>query len=210
MNSEYWNKFYSGTFTLDIPSQFCAMFCQEAKRNSKVVEFGCGNGRDSRVMASHGLRVLGVDASQSAIKYCMERAGDNLGGSLQYLNSDVAKLDRQAVESFVGDDSFYLYSRFFQHSITDDEQDRMLAILGSLGKGSITAFFEFRNEKDRDTQKVFGEHYRRYQSTQQFAEVLARYGFEVRYKVEGKGLAKYFDEDPFVSRVIAEIQRVAG
>lgn len=207
MNSDYWNKFYSGTFTLDIPSQFCAMFCQEAKRGSKVVEFGCGNGRDSRVMASHGFRVLGIDASQSAIGYCHEAARDRLGKGLQYLNSDVTKLDTGEVKSFVGQDPFYLYSRFFQHSITDDEQDRMFQGLSSIADHSLTAYFEFRNEKDRDTQKVFGDHYRRYQSTEQFIEVLERYGFEVSYAVEGKGCAKYFDEDPYVSRVIARINK---
>jgi SAM-dependent methyltransferase len=209
MNSEYWNKFYSGTFTLDIPSQFCAMFCQEAKRGSKVVEFGCGNGRDSRVMASHGFRVLGVDASESAIAYCNEHASDNLGKSLQYLKSDVTKLDMEVVRSFVGGDPFYLYSRFFQHSITDDEQDWMLKTLSSISYQSVTAYFEFRNDKDRDTQKIFGDHYRRYQSTGHFVDVLARYGFEIAYYVEGKGLAKYFDEDPNVSRVIARINRGA-
>lgn len=207
MNSEYWNKFYSGTFTLDIPSQFCAMFCQEAKRGSKVVEFGCGNGRDSRVMASHGFRVLGVDASESAIRYCIEHASDNLGKSLQYLNSDVTKLDMGQIRSFVGGDPFYLYSRFFQHSITEDEQDRMLQILSSISDRTVTAYFEFRNDKDRDTQKVFGDHYRRYQSTDHFVEVLARYGFEIAYSVDGKGYAKYFDEDPHVSRVIARIEK---
>lgn len=207
MNTEYWNKFYSGTFTLDIPSQFCAMFCQEAKRGSKVVEFGCGNGRDSRVMASHGFRVLGVDASESATEYCIERASDNLGKSLQYLNSDVTKLDMDLVRPFVEDAPFYLYSRFFQHSITDGEQDRMFEILSSISDRSVTAYFEFRNDKDRDTQKVFGDHYRRYQSTEHFVDVLARYGFEIIYSVEGKGLAKYFDEDPYVSRVIARIEK---
>lgn len=210
MNSDYWNKFYSGTFTLDIPSQFCAMFCQEAKRGTKVVEFGCGNGRDSRVMASHGFRVLGVDASESAVEYCVQRAGDNLGKSLQYLNSDVTKLDTEAVKSFIGDDSFYLYSRFFQHSITDDEQERMFSILGSIADSAVTTYFEFRNEKDRDTRKVFGEHYRRYQSTEYFSNVLERHGFEVTYAVEGKGHAKYFDEDPHVSRIIARIHREAA
>jgi SAM-dependent methyltransferase len=207
MNSEYWNKFYSGTFALDIPSQFCAMFCQEAKRRANVVEFGCGNGRDSRVMASHGFRVLGVDASESAIQYCVQRAGDNLGKSLQYLNSDVTRLDNDAVKVFVGAAPFYLYSRFFQHSITDEEQERMFAILESIADASVTAYFEFRNDKDRDTRKMFGEHYRRYQSTDYFSEVLGRHGFEVSYAVEGRGYAKYFDEDPLVSRVIAQIHR---
>lgn len=207
MNTEYWNKFYSGTFSLDIPSQFCAMFCQEAKRGSKVVEFGCGNGRDSRVMASHGFRVLGVDASVSAIQYCVERAGDSHGKSLQYLNSDVTKLDTESVKTFVGNDPFYLYSRFFQHTITDDEQERMFSILSSLTGSSVTAYFEFRNENDRNTQKVFGDHYRRFQSTTFFSDVLAKHGFEVTYAIAGKGLAKYFDEDPHVSRVIARIYR---
>jgi tellurite methyltransferase len=208
MKSDYWNKFYSGSFSLDIPSQFCAMFCQEAQRGATVVEIGCGNGRDSRVMASHGFRVLGIDGSVSAIDYCTGRAGQALGKSLQYLNSDVSALDVDAVGTFVGDTPFYLYTRFFQHSITEEEQEQMFATLASIGSRQLTGYFEFRNELDRNTHKVFGEqHYRRYQSTDYFIDVLGRHGFETVYRVEGRGHAKYFDEDPHVSRVIARIPR---
>lgn len=204
MNSDYWNKFYSGTFALDIPSQFCAMFCQEAERGRKVLEFGCGNGRDSRVIASHGFRVLGVDSSDSAITYCADKAGDNLGKSLQYLCSDVAQLDLEAVRSFVQDDSFYIYSRFFQHSITEEEQEKMFAMIDSISAGGVTAYFEFRNDKDQDAFKLFGDHYRRFQSAEFFATMLERHGFKVSYSESGKGYAKYFDEDPHVTRIIAK------
>ncbi len=208
MNSDYWNKFYSGSFSLDIPSQFCAMFCQEAQRGATVIEIGCGNGRDSRVMASHGFRVLGIDASVNAIEYCTSRAGQALGKSLQYLKADVAALDVDTISKFVGDTPFYLYTRFFQHSITETEQEQMFSTLLSVGVGELTGYFEFRNDQDRDTQKIFGEqHYRRYQTTDFFVDVLSRHGFETIYRVEGKGHAKYFQEDPHVSRVIARIAR---
>lgn len=211
MNSDYWNKFYLGSFSLDIPSQFCAMFCQEAPKGATVVEVGCGNGRDSRVMASHGFRVLGIDASVSAIEYCISQAGQAFDENLQYLNSDVTALEVDAVAKFVGDAPFYLYSRFFQHSITEEEQEQMLAALASIGNGQLTGYFEFRNELDRNTQKLFGEqHYRRYQTTDYFVDVLARHGFESVYRIEGKGYAKYFGEDPHVSRVIAKIPRKDG
>lgn len=205
MDSEYWNGFYSGTFSLDIPSQFCAMFCQEAERGKAVIEFGCGNGRDSRVMASHGFRVLGVDASESAIAYCIEHAA-KVPGSLQYMNSDVASLDVDAMKAFVGGEHFYVYSRFFQHSITEEEQKLMFGALIKM-QPNVTAFFEFRNHEDKDALKLFGQHYRRFQSPEFFAEVLSKHGFDIEYSVSGKGHAKYFDEDPNVTRFIARLEK---
>ncbi|WLR91328.1 class I SAM-dependent methyltransferase [Shinella zoogloeoides] len=203
MKTDYWNAFYSGNFTLDIPSQFCAMFCQEAEKGASVIEFGCGNGRDSRVMASHGFRVLGVDAAQSAIDYCSHRAGDAIGKSLNYLRGDVSELDLAPLREFSSGGKFYIYSRFFQHSISEEEQEAMLDGMDALRQNLAAAYFEFRNADDENTKKVFGEHYRRYQTPEYFRHAIERRGFKVAYEVSGKGYAKYFEEDPSVTRVIA-------
>jgi len=51
----YWNTFYS-KFDLQHPSQFCVTTAIEA-RSQPIIEFGCGNGRDSMYFATHGFKV---------------------------------------------------------------------------------------------------------------------------------------------------------
>lgn len=51
--SSYWNLFYA-KFNISHPSQFCVMTAIEADVVVPIVEFGCGNGRDSAYFARHG------------------------------------------------------------------------------------------------------------------------------------------------------------
>lgn len=51
--SSYWNLFYA-KFNISNPSQFCVMTAVEADVVVSIVEFGCGNGRDSAYFALHG------------------------------------------------------------------------------------------------------------------------------------------------------------
>ena len=47
--AEYWNSFYDHKFAVAVPSQFCCLVAIEAPKTRPFVEFGCGNGRDSKV-----------------------------------------------------------------------------------------------------------------------------------------------------------------
>jgi hypothetical protein len=47
----YWNNFYLGKFDVGVPSQFCILLATEADKERPIVEFGCGNGRDSIYLA---------------------------------------------------------------------------------------------------------------------------------------------------------------
>ena len=66
--SSYWNNFYAGKFDIAIPSQFCVLVATEADKSRPVVEFGCGNGRDSIYLARHGFTVFAGDLSKQAVK----------------------------------------------------------------------------------------------------------------------------------------------
>ena len=46
----YWNNFYNKIVdetTFDIPSQFCCFMAIDIKKDTAILEFGCGNGKDS-------------------------------------------------------------------------------------------------------------------------------------------------------------------
>ena len=48
--SNYWNNFYA-KWDIGVPSQFCVLVATEADKSRPMVEFGCGNGRDSIYLA---------------------------------------------------------------------------------------------------------------------------------------------------------------
>ena len=65
-------------------------------------------------------------------------------------------------------------------------------------------YFEFRSKEDEVLDKVHGKgHYRRYVDTPVMMESLKTLGFDIGYHITGLGMAKYKNEDPFVSRIIA-------
>ena len=69
--SKIWNRVYSGdaSFFGDDPSNFGLECYEEFKRHGvkKILELGCGQGRDTIFFASNGLDVVAIDSSHVAI-----------------------------------------------------------------------------------------------------------------------------------------------
>lgn len=63
-DSNYWNQYYQNHRT-DSPSLFAQSL--ELEPEKKILELGCGNGRDSIFFDKLGLEVTAIDASQTAI-----------------------------------------------------------------------------------------------------------------------------------------------
>lgn len=206
---DYWNSFYAGKNLsfLALPSQFATFALGEiltgdwgGDRIDGVIEFGCGNGRDSHFFSSYGLEVLAIDASVEAIEICQARN--------QYVNASF--LSRRATESgpdieafLVGKKKIAVYARFFMHAINDEDQQEFLRILGRNLPEGCPLFFEYRTLADAEQEKIFGDHYRRYLDHEKTLLSIEDAGFSVIYEVEGRGLAKYKDEDAKVGRCLA-------
>ena len=69
--SDIWNKVYANdaSFFGDNPSNFGLECYEEFKKHGvkKILELGCGQGRDALFFASNGLDVVTIDSSQVAI-----------------------------------------------------------------------------------------------------------------------------------------------
>ena len=204
--SDYWNTFYS-KFSVSHPSQFCVMTAVEAERDRPIVEFGCGNARDSIYFASHGYTVYGCDLSQPAIEKNSEKSKDI--PSLEFKVVDVGNVDQvQAIvdkaRAQSGAGNVNVYTRFFLHSIDETQQAKLFAALSNVLVAGDKLYFEFRSKMDESLDKVHGkEHYRRYIGTPVMMEDLSKLGFDVVYAMTGQRVVKYKEEDPFVSRIIA-------
>lgn len=212
----YWSNFYSEIALPDVPSQFCTMVSTEVLDSAPVVEFGCGNGRDSLYFASRGFLVFGSDLCATAIESNRSKAAERFGSLAvrrqpRFSVCDVT--DASAVGALVaearaaardGNGPIVVYNRFFLHSI-DAAQEAMFVrgLAGSMAEGD-RLYMEFRCHLDEDLPKVYGkDHYRRYVQTDDLCRLLERSGYAIEYRVTGRGMAKYKSEDPFVSRIVA-------
>src|SRR5574339_1024339 len=91
MNS-IWDKVYSDDFSFfgNQPSKF-ALMCYEdfvLHKVQKVLELGCGQGRDSLFFASKGLQVYAIDSSKVAIEALTVKTRElNLNINLKNINA---------------------------------------------------------------------------------------------------------------------------
>ena len=206
-NKGYWNKFYKD-LTLSVPSQFCAMVAVEIPDNATIIEFGCGNGRDSLYFASQGYKVSAMDLSEEAIAACSKSASNQ---KFSHSKFQVGSLDKEeditsifeTARNLAGDEEEIVgYSRFVMHSINDEQEFAFMRHLGNSMLSGEKIYFEFRSFEDAKLQKTYDNHYRRFVKTEKFIEAMISLEFNLDYQITGQGMAKYKTEDPFVSRLI--------
>eukprot|EP00567_Pseudictyota_dubia_P006400 CAMPEP_0197439098 /NCGR_PEP_ID=MMETSP1175-20131217/5909_1 /TAXON_ID=1003142 /ORGANISM="Triceratium dubium, Strain CCMP147" /LENGTH=220 /DNA_ID=CAMNT_0042968935 /DNA_START=210 /DNA_END=872 /DNA_ORIENTATION=+ len=203
----YWQSFYA-KFSVSKPSQFCVMTAIELEQDRPIIEFGCGNARDSRYFASQGYNVFGCDICKDAIS----KNADNAKGMENLHFQVVDASDSGQVQGVInqaralaGGGQLTVYSRFFLHSIDETQEEKFLHALSPSMTAGDKFYFEFRCLEDEALEKVHGKgHYRRYIDTQALIQGISELGFDTTYDVTGRGMAKYKEEDPFVSRIIAQ------
>ncbi|WP_438308267.1 class I SAM-dependent methyltransferase [Pseudomonas guariconensis] len=202
--SNYWDSFYSSRKkgAPAYPSQFAAFVINELGDVDGIIEFGCGNGRDTEFFAAHGFELLALDASVEAIELCRSRSEH---ASVHYVHS-LAGAAREEIKGFlVGKRKVAVYARFFLHAIDESESAALLDLLGVLLPTGSQVFFEYRTVDDAVQNKIFGtDHYRRYLEHANTLANIERAGFSVVYQIEGHGLAKFRDEDAKVGRCVAQ------
>ena len=201
--SGYWNDYYASSAATQrpLPSQFAAFVAGELKGPTRVIELGCGNGRDSIFFASYGHDVTGVDGSESAVKACQTLA-EALGVDARFLQSSI---DDPGLPGRLRADSgqdrpLMIYARFFVHAITDEEEKEFFALATALTSPGDMLAVEYRTVRDQSGAKVTDAHYRRFVAPSSFQANALASGFEVTYAAEGFGFAKYKQDDAYCAR----------
>ena len=208
----YWNHFYE-KWVIDVPSQFCVQVATEVGPDETIVEFGCGNGRDALYLVGQGHIVVALDLSVQAIAQCNEKMEQKGISHAEFIRGDLARdedvkraldLARRKSGEKSSSSGLAVYSRFVLHTLDDMQETAFLSSLSKQLKKNERVYLEFRSLEDADEQKLYGNHYRRYIDTDRLIdELTTRYGFAVEYSITGQGMAKYKEEDPFISRIIA-------
>lgn len=206
----YWDTYYSTRGAPSIPSQFAVFVCDFLQPAQNVIEFGCGDGRDSFFFASQGYRTIGLDASEQAIALCRGKlarqnaasAGfEQLRVSAEWGETETHAAAKSLMDKLAPDQPTAVYARFFLHAISEEEELAFLRLVVKLLPGGLCAV-EFRTHRDYYLKKETSPHYRRYIDPLAFHARAAQAGLEPVYFVEGFGFAKYKSDDAHVARCV--------
>lgn len=205
---EYWNEFYNrDSMTTHFPSEFAKFVMQYLESGKKLMDIGCGNGRDSLYFADNNLIVTGVDASETAIKKLQNRHIDN---GLFVCDDFVTCKALYQVQYD------YFYSRWTIHAITDVQEAELLNnIYNSLNEDGLL-LIEARSINDELYGKgeqvgknafKYNGHFRRFIDKNELKEELESLGFEISYLKEDNGFSRTPESDPTLIRIIAKKKR---
>ena len=137
----YWNTYYKNNKKIK-ESSFARFAIKKIDKNSKIIDIGCGNGRDSFFFSKNNLNVTAIDISKNAIKNNSLKSNKNL----KFLKFDIGK-------NTMSKKFDVIYCRFFVHAISEKNENKLITLIKKIKKKNTLAFFEFRNHKDRMFQK---------------------------------------------------------
>ena len=200
----HWNTFYSSAIAPQKPSSFAVSVASCLSQSVKLLEVGCGNGRDSAFFARQSHAVTALDISDAAIRQCQKNHGD-LG--IHFFAGKITDLPASIRHGYT-----IVYSRFVFHAMTlEEEMETIEAAFNALHANgefriecrSINDPLARMGEVISPTERIHG-HYRRFIILDELVERLERVGFRILSLVESNGLAVFGEEDPVVIRVAAQ------
>ena len=108
--------------------------------NSKILEIGCGEGRDAYPLLTQGFDVLATDVSREAVSYCKKKFPD-FSEHFQVVDCVTDKLDKKfdfiyavaVVHMLVSDNHRNAFYRFIREHLSSNG----LALICTMGDGSF-------------------------------------------------------------------------
>lgn len=155
----------------------------EQKGRGKVLDVGCGQGRNAIPLAEMGYEVLGVDISVEGIEQLKRKMDDHRIQNLEVKAADFLEMDD--LSSF----SIFLLDGFFQFHEHDFERDQR--VIHHLRKASAkAALFVFCFAEREDSVENFEELSTDFASVESKAllythrDPISEWEFETRYRLE--------------------------
>ena len=207
--SFFWDKFYIKKNITTKPSSF-AKYCKKnfIKKNKKILEIGCGNGRDSFYFFKSKLNVTAIDKSKEVIALNKARVAKKK--LLNFIHMNINKKLFPKIGKFD-----FVFARFFLHTINKYSEKKLLKNLPKISHKNTVIMLEFRTTQDplfkkgkklKGKNERYTDHYRRFIDLEEFKDTLKKLKkFRIIKIVEKKGLAKYKHDNPVVCRSILKI-----
>jgi adenylylsulfate kinase-like enzyme/SAM-dependent methyltransferase len=199
----HWNAYYSGGQLIREPSSFAQLVAAEVQSPARLLEVGCGNGRDSLFFASQGFEVTALDPSRTAIDVCRSSLGAE---RVEFIHGVANQLTDAYASRFD-----VAYSRFCLHAMTEPEEiDTLEAVQRAIQPGarfyiecrSINDPLARKGEVISATERIHG-HYRRFIVLDELKARLDRAGFESIWTEEADNVAAISGDNPVVIRIAA-------
>jgi len=199
-NLDHWNKFYE-KFKLGKESKF-ALFVHKKlikiKKKIKMIDVGCGNGRDTIFFIKKKFDIIGVDQSDIIIK-------NKKIFKKNFMKKNICKKNLVLKKKFD-----VLYARFFIHAINAKEQENFFKNLKKIVRKNGLIFLEFRTIKDpliRKGIKIskherYDDHYRRFIDPHEFKNKLKQMKYKIVYFKTSNKFAIYQNQKPHICRMI--------
>lgn len=204
----YWNEIYKQNSISLSPSLFAEFVLTKLKKGKKLLELGCGNGRDSLFFLNSGLKVTGIDASDVTIENLNDLISKEESRNAWFVCDDFVS------STFIKTMQFdYIYSRFTLHAINEEQETEILNNVYRALKNNGMLFIEVRSINDSLYGKgiqvgknsyIYNNHYRRFIDRKELIDKIKSIGFEILYEAEQRGFAPTKDDDPPIIRVIAK------
>lgn len=198
----HWGDYYSKAKVPVQPSPFAREVADRLSPSSRLLEVGCGNGRDSAFFRSQGHQVVALDASEAAVKLASTAHADT---GIDFRHGPLPAVAPQLQGGFDA-----IYSRFVLHAMPLREEEELLDSASSLLREGGRLYVECRSINDpmarlgeviSPTERIHG-HYRRFIVKDELLQRLSARGLSIESEVESNGLAVHGDDDPVVIRVV--------
>ena len=172
--------------------------------STKIMEVGCGNGRDASFFAKLGNKVTAIDMSDEAVKFCKQQFQKL---PIAFETGKLPDIANKYENTFD-----VVYSRFVIHAMSKEEEIEMLNASFFILKPNGKLYIECRSIKDpmarkgeviSSTERIFG-HYRRFIVLHKFRERVKKAGFRIIEEIESNNLSVHLNDNPVVIRLVAE------
>jgi len=203
MDVQYWDKYYNAKpQDISQPSDFAKFAMTYMQPSKKLIDLGCGNGRDSVFFCRSGLKVTAVDSSKGAI--------DSFDSGLPIFAICDDFVTTKALTCI---DYDYCYARWSIHAIKKVQQDELLpGIYHALNNNGLL-FIEARTINDvkygkgkslNEHEYIFDSHYRRFLDPDAFVDQLTTVGFNILFCKEANSFSVIDGDAPMLIRIVAK------
>ncbi|MGH3440018.1 MAG: class I SAM-dependent methyltransferase, partial [Sciscionella sp.] len=211
-NRGYWWPFYGSRSAKAVPTEpspFARWVHEREPDNARMVDIGCGTGRDGLWFARQGRQVLGLDYVPEATRNAGATASEEgIPAEFQTFNLyDLRQVLATGAHLAHRDASPTLYGRFLVHALEDVGRHNLWLLASMCLRRGGRMYLEFRTGFDAGKQHEFGEHFRKYLNPDIVVEEIEARGGRIESREEGHGMAVYKHEDPHVCRMVATWQR---
>lgn len=200
INKNHWDKFYK-KFKFDKESKFANFVYKKLlklKFKPKILDVGCGNGRDTIFFIKKNIDVTGIDLSN--VIYSNKKNFTN-----KFIRKNICAKNFNLKKKFN-----IIYARFFIHAINNLDFKNLMINLNKITSKKTLFFFEFRTTRDPLMKKGirlskyerYNGHYRRFINIKEFKKELNTMGYEIIFIKSSFNFAIFHKQKPNICRAI--------